>query len=64
MARPLRVDLAGAWFHVMNRGIAEKPWTSMRRISGGFWARSGVAGALWWRAYVQRRPIPGGWKQA
>ena len=39
MARALRVDVAGAWYHFMNQGIGEKRCFGTTRIGSGFWAR-------------------------
>ncbi len=41
MARPLRIDIAGAWYHLMNRGHREEPSFAM--------TRRGVCGGALWR---------------
>ncbi len=51
MARALRVDVAGAWYDVMNRGIGMKRGIWTTRIGSGCWAR--------WRALLAREGVSG-----
>jgi hypothetical protein len=39
MARALRLEVAGGWYHVVNRGIERRKYSPAGRITGDSWPR-------------------------